>query len=393
MTTTVHALLTRLSTGIGQHPYVTAVLFFFGLGLVLLWSPAQRGTTPRPAAKLSPLDPSELDRALVARYETRFDGLQTQVQQQQRQFEASQAEQRKLTADLQQRLDHGLAELRQLLTTRPAATTQAEPSTPTQAPTFRHIAPQQQQRATAAVPRTTPTLELPRDTDTEAETRPSVQLPAGSFVASTLLTGAYAPADQERPLPVLLRINEGFTGPNHTRVPLQACFVVGKAAADLGAERATIQTARLSCTLPSGQVFEQEVSGYVAARDGLFGVPGKLIRHDAAKLGMASVTGFLRGAAQALSRAESTTVFSPASGAAFSAVTGDTTRYTAYAGLSETAHQLSRYYLRLANQITPAIQIPANLDVHLVMNEGVTIDGLYVDDLTPEPVRYAVATR
>ena len=95
MTTSVHALLTRISTGIGQHPYVTAALFFFGLGLVLWWSPAQRGTTPRPAAKLSPLDPSELDRALVERYETRFDGLQAQVQRQQRQFEVKQVEQSK----------------------------------------------------------------------------------------------------------------------------------------------------------------------------------------------------------------------------------------------------------------------------------------------------------
>jgi hypothetical protein len=338
------------------------------------------------------LEPSELDRALVERYETRFDGLHTQVQRQQRQFEASQAELRKLTEDLQQRVDHGLAELRQLLTTRPATTTQAETVSPTQAPSFRHIAPPQQQRSTPAMQRSTHTLEIPRDA-AETDPRPTVQLPAGSFVSSTLLTGAYAPADQERPLPVLLRINEGFTGPNHTRVPLQACLVVGKAAADLGAERATIQTARLSCTLPSGQVFERDVSGYVAARDGLFGVPGTLIRHDAAKLGMASVTGFLSGAAQALSRAESTTVLSPVSGAAFSAVTGDTTRYAAYAGLSETAHQLSRYYLQLANQITPAIQIPANLDVHVVMNEGVTIDGLHVDDLSPEPVRYAVAAR
>jgi len=191
MTTTLHTLLTRISTWIGQHPYVTAALFFFGLGLMLLWSPAQRSTSPRPAVKLSPLDRSELDRALVERYESRFDGLQTQVQRQQRQFEATQTEQRKLTADLQQRLDHGLAELRQLLTARPASTTQAEPQPPMQVSTFRHIAPQQQPRSTASVPRTTPTLEIPRDTEAEAETRPTVQLPAGSFVSSTLLTGAY----------------------------------------------------------------------------------------------------------------------------------------------------------------------------------------------------------
>ena len=51
--------------------------------------------------KLSPLDRSELDRALVERYESRFDGLQAQVQRQQHQFEATHAEQRKLTADLE----------------------------------------------------------------------------------------------------------------------------------------------------------------------------------------------------------------------------------------------------------------------------------------------------
>lgn len=391
MTTTLHAFMTRCSTWIGQHPYATVALCFFGIGLLLFWHPAPSRTTSRPAVHLSPLAPSDLDRALVERYETRFDALQSQVQAQQRQFEDSQAELRKANEALQQNVERGLAELRQTLSTRPMHTTPSDTPGPTLVPSFRHIAPLPSQRPTQSVSQRPRTLEVPSPDDEEGETRPTVQLPAGSFVPSTLLTGAYAPADQERPLPVLIRVNAGFTGPNHTRVPLQACLVVGKAAADLGAERATIQTARLSCTLPSGQVFEREVSGYVAAQDGLFGVPGTLVRHDAAKIGMASVTGFLSGAAQALSRAESTTVFSPVSGAAFSAVTGDSTRYAAYAGLSETANQLARYYLHLANQITPAIQIPAGVAVHLVMNEGVTIDGLYADDSASEPVRYATA--
>jgi len=168
---------------------------------------------------------------------------------------------------------------------------------------------------------------------------------------------------------------------------------VGKAAADLGSERATIQIARLSCTLPSGEVFEREATGYVAARDGTFGVPGQLVRRDAAKIGMATLTGFLSGAAEALSRAESTVIVSPVSGATISAVTGDTTRYAAYAGLAETANQLARYYLQIADQLTPAIQIPAGVDVHLVMDRGVMIDGLRTEDLDPEPVRYAVTGR
>jgi type F conjugative transfer system protein TrbI len=393
MTTTLHAWMTRLSTGIGQHPFAAAALFFFGIGLLVLWAPAQQVTPPRPAVKVSPLDPGELDRALVTRYETRFDALQAQVQQQQQQLDARDAAQRKANDALQQQMEHGLADLRQLLTTRQTTTAQSDAAASRQIPSFRHLAPQHQQQRAAAVPRPQQTLEVvahPEDSDPE---RPTVQLPAGSFAPSTILTGAYAPADQERPLPVLIRVNAGFTGPNHTRVPLHACFVIGKAAADLGTERAAIQTARLSCTLPSGRVFEQDVSGYVVAHDGFFGVPGKLVRQDAAKIGMASLTGFLSGAAQALSRAESTTVFSPVSGATFSAVTGDTTRYAAYAGLADTANQLSRYYLHLANQITPAIAIPADEDVHLVMNEGVTIDGYDVDTVTSAPVRYVGAAR
>jgi hypothetical protein len=393
MMTKLHSLMTWLSTQTAQHPFIATALFFFGIALLLLWAPAQRQTAPRPAVKISPLDQKELDQALVQRYETRFDALQTQVQRQQQQLEAREAAQRKADEALQQQMEHGLAELRQLLTTRQAMTPQAETPPVTQPPSFRHLAPQPQHRTATAVPRPRPTVDIPPHEDDRSEDRPLVQLPAGSFVPSSVLTGAYAPADQERPLPVLIRVNAGFTGPNHTRVPLQACLMTGKAAADLGSERATIQTARLSCVLPSGEVFEREVNGYVVARDGLFGVPGKLVRKDAAKIGMASITGFLSGAAHALSRAESTTVFSPVSGAAFSAVTGDSTRYAAYAGLAETANQLSRYYLRLANQITPAIEIPADENVHVVMNEGVTIDGYYADTLTTAPVRYVGAAR
>lgn len=395
MTTQVHDLVTRLSTWIGHHPYRTVVLFFFVLGLLLLWAPARRGPTSRPAAPLqvSPLERAEFERALVERYEKRFDTLQTQVTEQRAQLDASIAELRKTNQALQQSIEHSLADMRQSLASRPTPEPRTQEAMTAHTPGFRHIAPLQKQRTAAYAQGAPRPPQLPVAPDDLAETSPFVQLPAGSFVASTLLTGAYAPADQERPLPVLIRVNEAFTGPNHARVPLQGCFAVGKAAADLGSERATIQIARLSCTLPSGQVFERDVSGYVAAHDGTFGVPGQLVRRDATKIGMAALTGFLSGAADALSRAESTVIVSPVTGATITGVTGDTTRYAAYAGLSETANQLARYYLRLANQITPAIQIPSGVDVHVIMDKGVTIDGLPADDLAAEPVRYAVAGR
>jgi hypothetical protein len=394
MATQMHDRFTRLSTWIGHHPYRAVVVFFFVLGLLLLWAPARRGNSSRPAAPLqvSPVERADFERALVERYEKRFDTLQAQVTEQRAQFDASMTELRKANQALQQTLEHSLAETRQSLASRQTSAPQTQEATaPPHTFGFRHIAPLPKHRTAAPGPPRSP--HVPVAPDDLPDASPFVQLPAGSFVASTLLTGAYAPADQERPLPVLVRVNEAFTGPNHTRVPLQGCFAVGKAAADLGSERATIQIARLSCTLPSGQVFERDVSGYVAAHDGTFGVPGQLVRRDATKIGMAALTGFLSGAADALSRAESTVIVSPVAGATITGVTGDTTRYAAYAGLAETANHLARYYVRLANQITPAIQIPAGVDVHVIMDKGVTIDGLPADDLAAEPVRYAVAGR
>ena len=46
-----------------------------------------------------------------------------------------------------------------------------------------------------------------------------VYLPLGSFVKCTLLTGVYAPANESHPLPVLISVDEGFYGPNNTRIP------------------------------------------------------------------------------------------------------------------------------------------------------------------------------
>lgn len=226
----------------------------------------------------------------------------------------------------------------------------------------------------------------------EIPAQESVALPAGSWVSATLMTGVLAPADEAHPLPVLLRVNEAFTGPNQTRVPLQGCFALAKAAADLRAESATLQLETLSCTLPTGAVFEREVRGFATdGATGDLGVRGTLVRKDTTALGMAALTGFLEGAGQALARAESTITISPFTGTTTTTVNGNVAKYAGYAGLAKTANRLARHYLNIARYLTPAIHVPSNRDVHLVMLQGVTIEGLHADDLHTTSVHYAAA--
>jgi len=257
-------------------------------------------------------------------------------------------------------------------------------------PVLRRIPPSNEKQRTTAPPSREPT----RPQVLEIPAQENVSLPAGSWVSATLMTGVLAPADEAHPLPVLLRVNEAFTGPNQTRVPLQGCFALAKAAADLRAESATLQLETLSCTLPTGSVFEREVRGFATdGATGDLGVRGTLVRKDTTALGMAALTGFLEGAGQALARAESTITISPLTGTTTTTVNGNVAQYAGYAGLAKTANRLARHYLNIARYLTPAIHVPSNREVHLVMLQGVTIEGLYADDLQAEPVHYVVAQR
>jgi conjugal transfer pilus assembly protein TraB len=52
---------------------------------------------------------------------------------------------------------------------------------------------------------------------------------------------------------------------------------LGKAEGNASSERADIQIVRISCVLPNGKAFEQEITGYLVGEDGKQGIPGKLV--------------------------------------------------------------------------------------------------------------------
>ena len=114
---------------------------------------------------------------------------------------------------------------------------------------------------------------------------PWVYLPAGSQVAGTILTGAFATKVRGDGLPVLARLEAAYLAPNDYEVPLQACLMIGKATADLQTIRARVEAVTLSCVLPDGEVFERKVRGYFTGADGTLGIPGTWQHRSGAWLG------------------------------------------------------------------------------------------------------------
>jgi hypothetical protein len=199
-------------------------------------------------------------------------------------------------------------------------------------------------------------------------------LPGGSMARSILLTGADAPVG-EKPFPVLVALKEAFASPNSYGVPLKGCFALGKAEGNASSERADIQIVRMSCVLPDGKAFEQEVTGYLVGEDGKQGIPGKLVDKEGRKIAFAAIAGVGAGLARAFGQQQVTNVVTD-SGAVTSTVTGDALTFGLASGAQGAAGEMQKYFQKQAERLFPVVEIDAGKNVTLVILSGLKVPGL-----------------
>jgi hypothetical protein len=294
----------------------------------------------------------------------------------------------RLERDQQTRQQDAAAQARQLEATLQQALATADLARrppPTPAPAAAPVRP-------AAPPKPPPVLRILRPAKEPAPAPVAravpaptwVQLPAGSFVRGRLLTGLFATTHAGGALPALFAVREAFTGPNQTAIPLQGCLALGKAQADLASLRAIVQLTTLACVWPDGQTFEHAVAGYATGRDGTLGLPGRLEQRAGAYLGRTFLASLVAGAAEAFAAAERTTQITPLGGSQ-SVVTGDTGKFAAFSALATASARVADFYLGQAEQLLPVVWVPSGLDVQLVLQQGVTLEGLPATAALPRP--------
>ena len=219
-----------------------------------------------------------------------------------------------------------------------------------------------------------PVTERPVKATETPTVRQTSYLPGGSMARSVLLTGADAPVGG-KPFPVLLALKEAFASPNSYSVPLKGCFALGKAEGNASSERADIQIVRISCVLPDGKAFEQEITGYLVGEDGKQGIPGKLVDKEGRKIAFAAVAGVGAGLAKAFGQQQVTNVVTD-SGAITSTVTGDALTFGLASGAQGAATEMQRYFQKQAERLFPVVEIDAGKNVTMVMLSGTKVPGL-----------------
>lgn len=193
-----------------------------------------------------------------------------------------------------------------------------------------------------------------------------------------LVSGVYAPAFSEGssdPLPVLLQAEGNILIANNDQESVENCFFIGSAKGNMNSQTADIRLNRISCSLAGGtKKIEGPISGWVIGENGIPGVPGELLHRNGAWLAKTFVAGFLETFSNTLTAAAGSGTIS----------TGSTTIdagqeiqdglvSSAAESTSDVFNKIGDYYLKMAEQIFPVIEVKPGRTVDILLKGGETL--------------------
>jgi conjugal transfer pilus assembly protein TraB len=200
----------------------------------------------------------------------------------------------------------------------------------------------------------------------------TVYLPP-SFMEAQLLTGFDASTSGKgtnNPEPLLLRIQTPAVLPNDIKANLSGCFVIAEAVGRLDKERADVRLVSLSCLSNEGKaIIDTPVKGFVTDSDSKVGLSGRVVSRMGAATARTIVAGFFGGMGDMLKSA-ATTQSTSALGTTTTVDSSQIAKYSIGGGLSEGAASLHDFYLSLAKQATPVIEVGAAKKITVIISEG-----------------------
>lgn len=218
-------------------------------------------------------------------------------------------------------------------------------------------------------------------------------LPMGSMFNGLLLNGMEAPTSQvtmKNPVPALVRIKSDAILPNEYRKDVRECFMIVSGFGVLSTERAQLRTENISCVRKDGGVIETKVNGYVIGEDGKVGMRGRLVSRQGQLIAQSLLVGFVQGIGNAMQ---------PMAVPAFNMSPGGTQQYQmpsmsmmalsgTAGGISNAANSIAQFYMSMAQQMFPVIEIDAGRSITIVLTKGFKFDlsGKYKDPQKTQPV-------
>ncbi len=198
-----------------------------------------------------------------------------------------------------------------------------------------------------------------------------------SFMEASLLTGFSAATMQSAKTyekPLLLRVKDIAVLPNEIKTDLKGCFIMASAYGDLSDERAHARLVNLSCLSKNGEsVIDAPIKGFVVDSDGKIGLAGDVVTKMGALLGRSVLAGFFGGVGDAFKAASTTNSISSLG----TTQTIDSTQIMQAGvggGLSKGFGELQKFYLEMAKQTFPIVEVGSAKSVTVVIEQGVELE-------------------
>lgn len=200
-------------------------------------------------------------------------------------------------------------------------------------------------------------------------------IPAGAILTGTIITGGDFPTNKgafEQPTPLLIRLSKEAILPNRYRSDVRECFLLAGGAGDLASERAKLRGEALSCVRRDGSVIETRLDSYVAGEDGKEGVRGRVVSKQGQFIARSLMAGFLGGMSEAFDVNPVPVIATSSTGEQQyqDVLSGNAVRGAAVKGASDALDRLARFYLDMAEDIFPVIEINAGREVDVVVISG-----------------------
>ncbi|MEY2161459.1 TraB/VirB10 family protein [Rhodanobacter sp. FW106-PBR-LB-2-11] len=214
----------------------------------------------------------------------------------------------------------------------------------------------------------------PHDTSTNPEpsgTKVATQyLPSGSMLTGVNITGVDAATGQaamQNPIPMLVRIKHDAVLPNRYRADVRECFVLASGYGDLASERAYMRASSISCIRTDHRVIDIKVEMVAIGPDGKAGIRGRLVSRQGEVIAKAALAGLAQGTAQAFGGGQNQMSYLqpgtlPSAGTAGAEALGG--------GVGSAFNEIAKYYLKLADQMFPVIEIDPGQRISFVLEHG-----------------------
>ena len=227
-----------------------------------------------------------------------------------------------------------------------------------------------------------PSVQDAKQVSDQSPKHSEVFIPAGTILTGVLLNGLDAPTgkkSKKEPMPVLFRIKKEAILPNRFHADLRECFLLASGFGDLSAERAYFRGETFSCVRQDGGVIEVPMNAYATGEDGKNGVRGRVVSKQGALLAQSMMAGFLRGFSDAFGRNQIPVLMTGGMGSLSgttpfqSAFSAQSMEGGALKGSGYAMERLSHFYMDMAEEIYPVIEVDATRQVNFIVQKGTAL--------------------